>query len=172
MKCQSCKKEEATIKYYENINGEKREIMLCGSCAKKLNLIDFPNMLSYFFSTYPKELLENEYTKKVCDKCSYTFDDYLKTGLFGCPNCYSAFNDRIDTLLNKIHGKNRHINTESKTQENNVKKTYMNIKDKNHNINISSIIDISKLKNLLNLSIKEEKYEDAAKIRDRIKELG
>ncbi|MDD2376625.1 MAG: UvrB/UvrC motif-containing protein [Clostridia bacterium] len=171
MKCQSCKKEEAIIKYYENSNDEKREIMLCSNCAKKLNLIDFPNMLSYFFSSYSKELIENKYTKKVCDKCSYTFENYLKTGLFGCPECYSAFNDRIDTLLSRIHGKNRHVNTECNSQKKITKKTYMNIKDKNQNINISSIIDMNKLKKLLDLSIKEEKYEDAAKIRDRIKDL-
>jgi len=158
MICQHCSKEEATIKYYENINGKKAEIMLCGACAKKINLIDFPNMLSYFFNNYPKELLENEYTKQVCDKCFYTFNDYLKSGLFGCPDCYKAFSDRIDTLLNRL-------------QEKSVKKTYTNVKNKNKEIDISAITDMDKLKILLCLSIKEEKYENAAKIRDRIKEL-
>jgi len=171
MKCQNCKEREAIIKYYENINGEKKETVLCSVCAKKLNLIEFPNTLSYFLSSYPKELFENEYTKKVCDKCSYTFDDYLKNGLFGCPNCYDAFNDRIDALLTRIHGKNRHIAIENKKNQNIIKKTYTSVKDKNKNMDISSIIDINILKNLLSLSIKEEKYEDAAKIRDRIKDL-
>jgi protein arginine kinase activator len=172
MKCQNCGEEEANIKYYENINGEKREILICSNCAKSLNLMDFPNMLSYFFNNYPKEVMESEYTKKVCDKCSYTFDDYLKNGLFGCPNCYNAFSDRIDALLTKIHGKNRHITLESKTRENNInvdssKKIRTSVKQNN----IQSMTDINKLKNLLSLSIKEEKYEDAAKIRDRLKEL-
>jgi protein arginine kinase activator len=171
MKCQNCKEEEAIIKYYENINGEKKEIMLCGTCAKKLNLIEFSNMSSYFFSTYPKELLEGEYTKKVCDKCSYTFEDYLKTGLFGCPNCYTAFNDRIDTLLTRLHGKNRHLIVENNLKEKSAKKTYTNLRDKKKNLEIADITDINTLKNLLSLSIKKEKYEDAAKIRDRIREL-
>ena len=172
MKCQNCKKEEAVIKYYENVNGEKSEVMLCNSCAESLNLIDFPDMLSYFFSNYPKELLVNEYTKKVCDKCLFTFDDYLKTGLFGCSSCYRAFNDRIDILLNRINEKKRNVAIENRLKGKILKKVYTNVKDKKQDTDISDIIDINKLKNLLILSIKEEKYEDAAKIRDRIKYLG
>lgn len=170
MKCQNCGKEEANVKYYENINGEKREIMLCSNCAKTLNIMDFPNMLSFFFSNHPKELLEEEYTKEVCNKCSYTFDDYLKNGFFGCPNCYNSFSNRIDTLLTKIHGKNRHNNIEIETKviknENKIAKT-AEVKNKD----IMKITEVSVLKNLLEKSIKEEKYEDAAKIRDRIKDL-
>jgi protein arginine kinase activator len=171
MKCQNCGIEEANVKYYENINGEKREIMLCNNCAKNLNLIDFPNMLSYFFTNYPKEEIGNEYTKKVCDKCSYTFNDYLEKGLFGCPNCYSAFSDRIDALLTKMHGKNRHLVDENKQREKSIIKHKI-VNDKNSDIeDISKIENINKLKKLLETSIKEEKYEDAANIRDRIKEL-
>lgn len=177
MKCQNCGKEEATVKYSENINGEKSEIMLCNTCAKSLNLMDFPNMMSYFFSSYPKELFADEYEKEVCDKCSYTFDDYLKNGLFGCPNCYNAFTDRIDSLLTKIHGKNRHLITNSVTKASSINKTSsINkiktiTKDEKQHKKISNISDIKELKNLLDLSIKDERYEDAAKIRDRIREL-
>jgi protein arginine kinase activator len=166
MKCQNCGKEEATVKYYENINGEKREYMLCSDCARNLNIMDFPNMLSYFFSNYPKELAEKEYTKEVCNKCSYTFDDYLKNGLFGCPNCYNAFSERIDSLLTKIHGKNRHEVADTKKVKIEKKQTKVN-EDKD----ITKVNDVKVLKSLLEKSIKEEKYEDAAKIRDRIKEL-
>lgn len=171
MKCQNCGKEEANIKYYENINGEKREIIICSNCAKSLNLMDFPNMLSYFFTNHPKELFDNEYSEKVCNKCSYTFDDYLEKGLFGCPDCYSAFSDRIDTLLTKIHGKNRHLITEDKSKESNIKKSPIIKKQNSQNKDIDKITNIDVLKNLLSLSIKEERYEDAAKLRDRIKIL-
>ncbi|MDF2866301.1 MAG: putative repair protein [Clostridia bacterium] len=171
MKCQNCGKEEATVRYYENINGEKREIVICANCAKNLNLIDFPNMLSYFFISHPKELIEDEYSNKVCSKCSYTFDDYLEKGLFGCPNCYNAFSDRIDTLLTKIHGKNRHLNIGDNTSQNNFKKTGVSNSKISENSDISKIEDVNSLKKLLDKSIKEEKYEDAAKLRDRIKEL-
>lgn len=168
MKCQNCGKEEANIKYYENINGEKREIMVCSSCAKNLNLMDFPNMLSYFFTNHPKELFENEYSSEVCNKCSYTFDDYLEKGLFGCPNCYNAFSDRIDTLLTKIHGKNRHLIQKNNSKESITEKVKTN---KSQNSDVSKITNLDVLRNLLSLSVKEERYEDAAKLRDRIKDL-
>ncbi len=173
MKCQNCGEEEANIKYYENINGEKREILICSNCAKKLNLIDFPNMLSYLFSSYPKEAIGSEYTKKVCNKCSYSFKDYLEKGFFGCPDCYNAFSDKIDTLLTKIHGKNRHTTIENKPKESDNKiSSIKKVKTSNNqNSDIQSITDVIKLKSMLNTSIKEEKYEDAAKLRDRLKEL-
>lgn len=174
MKCEYCGKEEANVQYHENVNGEKRELMLCSNCAKSLNLIDFPNMLSYFFSSHPKELFAEEYKKEVCNKCSYTFDDYLKQGFFGCPDCYSAFDNRIDSLLNKIHGKSRHLNVGERVAGTTVKteKKVDSIKvDKEEVKNISKIKDTKQLKELLNRCIKEEKYEDAAKIRDRLKQL-
>lgn len=160
MKCQNCNKKEANVRYYENINGDKREIILCSECAEKLDLVKFPDMLSFFTQSYPKKINEKEYLTTVCDKCSYTFDDYLNTGFFGCPNCYSSFSDRIDSLLYKMYGKNRHRLLQDYSINNRKKESKIN--------NINSIEELKKMQEI---AIKEEKYEDAAKIRDRIKEI-
>lgn len=157
MKCQSCGKKEATVKYMENINGNKQELHFCYDCAKKLGFVNFSNIFSPLFVTIPE--IESMDTKK-CGKCGYTFDDYVKTGLFGCPDCYNAFEDRLDDLLLKLHGKNKHIKLEpKKINKLNIKKSETK-EDK-----------IEALKEKINLLIKEEKYEEAAIIRDKIKEL-
>lgn len=172
MLCENCGKEEATIEYRENINGVKKEITLCSNCFKILNLMNSPNMLSYFFNTYSNDLEGYTKLEKVCSKCSYTFDDYLNKGLFGCPNCYNDFSDKIDSLLNKIHGKNRHLVLENKVNNKRVKSNILNNKQiESNDNNLDNINDTEKLKDMLAICIKEEKYEDAAKIRDKIRKL-
>lgn len=153
MKCDNCKKREANIKYSENINGKKQILNLCSECAKKLGVINFSDsfapMFTSMFSTIPDFIEETK-----CDKCGYTLEDYKKTGLFGCDHCYEVFDDSIDNLLLKIHGKNRHVKNLSENINNSVKE--------------GSIED---LKNRLEKLVREEKYEEAAVIRDKIKEL-
>lgn len=176
MKCQSCGKREASVKYYENINGNKQTLYFCVDCAKKLgfsdfndfssfsNFQDFSNFFTPIFTTMPEfDLLE----QNKCSKCGYTLDDYYNTGMLGCEECYKAFEKNLDDLFYKINGKNRHI----KLEEKKVDTKYKNkVKGENldGNKNENSIL---KLKEKLEKLVKEEKYEEAAVIRDEIKKL-
>jgi len=154
MKCESCGKKEATVKYYENINGIKKEFHLCTNCASKLGFTNFTDIFSPMFVSIP-DYLDNEVVK--CGKCGYTLDDYTKTGVFGCPECYNTFNENLDSLFLKIHGKNRHV------KEKVIPKVVNKAKNKDEKI--------QELKEQIQELIKEEKYEEAAIIRDKIKEL-
>lgn len=40
MKCQKCNKNEANVQYRETVNGVTREISLCSHCAKETGLLD------------------------------------------------------------------------------------------------------------------------------------
>lgn len=40
MKCQKCNRNEANVRYSETVNGRTREIRLCGDCAKEAGLLD------------------------------------------------------------------------------------------------------------------------------------
>ena len=167
MRCQSCGKKEATVKYSENINGEKQELHFCFDCAKKLGFVDFSNIFSpVFFNFSNKELKEN----LKCKICGNTYDDYANTGLFGCANCYSVFEDKLDELFLKLHGNNRHFELLEP------KKYNLNIKnqiDKNDikQSNLKSEETLEELKEKIKKLIKEENYEQAAVIRDKIKNI-
>lgn len=175
MKCQSCGKKEATVKYYENINGDKQTLYFCVDCAKKLGFSDFSdfsiptfsdfsNFFTPIFTTMPEfNLLE----KNKCPVCGYTLDDYYNTGMLGCEECYKTFEKNLDELFYKINGKNRHIKLEDKKVEhkNRRKQKENKMEDKNNEN------DITKLKEKLEKLIKEEKYEEAAIVRDEIKKL-
>jgi len=46
--------------------------------------------------------------EKICDKCGYRLSEFYRTGMLGCPNCYSAFEREVYITLKKIQGKTFH----------------------------------------------------------------
>ncbi len=181
MLCQNCGKNQVTFKYTQVINGVKKELNLCDKCAEELGLKDmsfsmpmsFSSFLGDFFNDYTDSILPSFIgTKEIqCKNCGTTFEDFLNTGMFGCDECYETFEDRIEPLLKKIQGANRHIGRGYKGN-NQAGKVNNKNKDKNKTNNEKS--DENKLEKLqkdLNKAIKDERYEDAAKIRDEIKSI-
>lgn len=179
MLCDNCKKREANVRYSENMNGVKKELHLCEECSRKLGITDKMDfrMPSFDFSNFFGSFLEDfstssdfmpllsEIKQIKCDSCNSTFNDIVNTGRYGCPNCYDVFEDRMDPILKKLQGANRHSGRLGKISDNKVKFE----KDENKkNIN-NSENKLQKLQDDLKQAIKEERYEDAAKIRDEIK---
>lgn len=177
MLCQNCGKNEVTFRYTQVINGVKKEMNLCDNCARELGLkdmsfsmpINFSSFFSDFFNDYSSNLIPDFIgTKNLqCKSCGNTFDDFLNTGEFGCSNCYNIFEDRITPILKNLQGASKHIGRGYKkiTSKDNLKE---NIVEKSSNKEENKL---EKLKKDLQKAIKEERYEDAAKIRDEIKNL-
>ena len=178
--CQNCGKNEVTFHYTQVINGVKKEMNLCDKCARELGLkdmsfsmpINLSSFLSDFFNDYNDNLLPSFMGTQTlqCKSCGTTFDDFVNSGEFGCSNCYNIFEDRISPILKNLHGANRHvgrgyreISADNKGNTGiNHKKTVKNVDTKAEKL--------EKLQKDLQKAIKEERYEDAAKIRDQIKE--
>ena len=173
--CQNCGKNEVTFRYTQVINGVKKELNLCDNCARELGLkemnfsmpISFSSFLGDFFNDYSDTLLPSfmgtQTTK--CKKCGESFDEFLNSGEFGCSNCYDLFEDRITPILKNLQGSTKHTGRGykkilSKISENETNK----VAKKEEN-------EVTKLQKELQKAIKTENYEEAAKIRDKIKEL-
>ena len=45
---------------------------------------------------------------KVCPKCGLTLEQFYKTSMLGCENCYRAFAAELLPVLKKMHGKTEH----------------------------------------------------------------
>ena len=164
MKCQNCGKREATVKYYENINGLKKELHFCSKCAAELGIGHIQDIFSPMFINIPDYDIEEEVK---CSNCGYTLDDYSKTGLFGCPKCYDTFNETLDELFLKLHGKNRHVNKNKKQKLNDSSKVLENFEEKK----VEKLNRLDMLKEKLKKLVDEERYEEAAVIRDEIKKI-
>lgn len=173
MLCSMCKQKEATIHITRIINGEKEELYLCDDCAKNVEGIDinldvqpefrldspftFQSILSGIVDYINKNAVNNE--KKplnlVCKKCKTTFDEFKETGLLGCSECYDNFKEVLNPIVKRIHGNVEHI---GKIPKNSGKE----IIKKN---------TINDLKEKLQKAIATEEYEQAAKIRDQIRDI-
>ena len=181
MLCQNCGKNEVTFRYTQVINGVKKELNLCDNCARELGLkdmnfsmpISFSSFLSDFFNDYSDSLLPSFMGTQVkeCNNCGTTFDEFLNTGEFGCSDCYDIFEDRISPILKNLQGANRHTGRgyrEITSGDNNKEESNVG-KGKAKSEKEESKIE--KLQKDLQKAIKDERYEDAAKIRDEIKAM-
>ena len=178
MLCDNCKKNEATVQFTEIINGNKREMMLCEECSRKLgvNNINFklPIDFSSFFGDLISDYEENSFLPVFdsenglrCKNCNTTYKEFLDTGMLGCSDCYDAFQDRIDYVLKRIQGSSDYQGRKCNQfleDSKNVEKKKVDKENKKENKK-------EKLEEDLKKAIKEERYEDAAKIRDEIKKL-
>lgn len=180
MLCENCGENEANVRYTQIVNGVKKEMHLCDKCSKELGIGNFDFNMPINFSSFLGDFFEDEKEflpsfgvpeKLICNNCGMTYDEFINTGKFGCEDCYEIFSNRIDPILKNIHGGNRHIGRGILQNRNRrIENISKPVKTKNVEIkNEDNKLD--ELKNDLKKAIKEERYEDAAKLRDEIKKL-
>jgi len=157
MKCQRCPK-QATLHITE-VLGEDRfeEVHLCEECAKK-----------YLYEPQQKkqakagsmgaataEVEEDSPTAAKCPACGITFLEFRNHGRFGCAHDYDAFKPELLSLLESVHGETRHTGkTPRRAPRAKTAQT-----------------ELTQLRQRLQILVNEEKYEEAARVRDRIREL-
>ena len=90
-----------------------------------------------------------------CHFCGLTFRDFKKKGRFGCGNCYTVFKDQLSAFLKNIHGSARYLG-----------KVPFGVLSKT-----SADVTIKGLKAKLICAIELENYEEAAHLRDDIKNI-
>lgn len=156
MKCQKCGKNIATVHTVTIVNGVKDEQYLCSECAndKKLDMsFSFPSVNDFFkeFVNSDTSLAEE---KLHCLSCGCSYDEFRNTGLMGCPECYDSFRNRLSSVIKKYQGGN------SKNKADKLDKQALS--NEKH--------ELKELKRQLDKAIKAENFEEAAVLRDRIKE--
>lgn len=160
MLCDNCHNRVANVHLTQIINNNKVDIHLCENCAKEKNYMNFNGIydISDFFNSilgYTAQPYMNTPRQEACKGCGMTFDDFKKTGKFGCAECYGTFTDKIEPMVRRIHGNVVHGGRVPKSAEAEVKK----------------ISEADLLKKELEEAIKVENFEEAARLRDKIKAL-
>jgi len=166
MLCDNCHKRMATIHLTQIINNDKVEVHLCENCAKEKNYMNFtmaPDISSFFNSLLglTGQPYGNTPKSVTCEVCGMSFEDFKESGKFGCFNCYETFADRIEPIIKRIHGNAEHT---GRVPQSYSSKTRKNCKD-------TEISEKDLFKKELEELIKQEKFEEAAKVRDKIKAL-
>ena len=114
MKCEKCKKQEATFFYEETINGKTRSYHLCRDCADELQakgelhlpsqhddpfslFLPHQNFLESLFGNSEKSA--NKYCDKKCSGCGATWEELCSVGKALCPLCYQTFAEELRALV-------------------------------------------------------------------------
>lgn len=170
MLCDHCKKQEATLHMTSVVNNQKQEQHLCADCASQLQqegkFSPFSSFASdswdnHFFHSdffnnmlYPDSLLRAGHSKR-CPGCGITYDEFNKTGKFGCDQCYDTFQDEIGRLVDRLQGSSEYKGRIPSHGDEALKQARA----------------LATLKEDLKRAVAEEQFEEAARIRDQIKGL-
>lgn len=140
------------------VNGVSQTTNLCRDCAMKEGVFEtsptsiFDDMFSAFTGFAPFEKVADI----TCPVCKTTLREFKNTNKLGCPNCYEAFREEIANVIKRIAPFETH--KQDKLITNNIKN-----EDKQDKI--------AKLREELALAVKEERYEDASKLKKQILRL-
>lgn len=167
MICQSCGKKTATTHIKTIVNGKLTQYHLCAECAREkgyANLfsnwgLDFSNMLGGLIGSDPhsQEILR-------CEKCGASFEEISKSGKIGCADCYKTFRQKLLPVIQRIHGTTQH---KGKVPGGSA----LRLADPRNQIMPVEETPVEEKKRLLKKAIEAQEFEQAAILRDEIKEL-
>ena len=153
MICQACSKKPATIHYTEIKEGEKTVLHLCEECASEKGLTHgnpVPTMLASLVEGMEKASKGPDLT---CTECGVTYEEFRAKGRLGCPKDYEVFASELVPLLEKVHGAKRHA---GRLPEGRAPDTARDDR-------------LLHMRRELGQAVKDEKYEEAARLRDEIR---
>lgn len=164
MKCQKCGANNANTHVKTIINGEFKEYDLCSECAHKMGYTnvfadmdnEFSNLLGSFFGN----VLPARTQATRCEFCGSSYSEIAKTGQVGCANCYKLFADQLYPSIRRIHGNTTHCGKNSGRAAAAEKKPAEMTKEEK----------LADMKKQLDAAVKEQNFELAAELRDKIKE--
>lgn len=166
MLCENCGQRPASVHHTVILNGAKRETHLCEVCAREKSEIvsgfSFPNLsiqqlLSSFLGQVPfgSEVAPPLRAEPVCRSCGFTYSEFANNGLLGCSDCYDQFEPHLEPLIKRIHGTSQHTGKVPKRTGGAQRKRR----------------EAEQLRSQLTAAISQERFEEAARLRDRIKAI-
>ncbi|CAA7600041.1 YacH protein [Acididesulfobacillus acetoxydans] len=160
MLCQNCHEREANVHIAKTVNGQTQNLYLCEQCAKKVQGANFmfqpglivPDFLQALFGFSPESAPQQE---QACPRCGMTFSQITRAGKLGCSVCYEAFGPQIESLVRRIHGGGQHVGKIPGRK----------------GAALKGKVELKRLKDELQALVRQEKFEEAAITRDRIRQL-
>lgn len=167
--CEECGMRPAVFRLAMIADGKKQEKQLCAACMAQMQkrlpgirMSDLAGVLGDLIAGKKKAARGHEqppqdesYMSLSCLSCGTTYEEFQKSGMVGCSDCYRAFYVPIEALLARVSGHKQHIGrtpAQSGTA-------------------LSDKLAIDRLRQRLKQAIETEEYEEAAALRDRIRAL-
>jgi protein arginine kinase activator len=160
MLCCICKEREATVHLTQIAGDKMQKVDLCEECAKTKGVNDPTgfSLADLLLGLGASQEIEHAAggAEIRCSRCGFTQADFKKAGRLGCPHCYQTFAEGLESLLKSMHKGTRHVGK--------VPESLRQTRD------LSDRLDT--LQKKLNKAIEEENFEQAAQLRDQIKQMN
>lgn len=157
MLCEFCHKKKATVHYTEIVKNQMVKMNLCEACAREKGI----DVYSKFSVTdLLAGLSDIEGAKSVseeleCSGCGMVYREFKEVGRFGCAECYATFGEILAPLFETIHKSSKHVGK--------VPKRWLKRE--------GAQTSLKGLEAELEKAVKAEAFEEAARIRDKMKEM-
>jgi protein arginine kinase activator len=161
MLCTICKEKPATVHLTQIVGDKMQKLDLCEDCAKTKGINDPTSFgladLDLVLGLGASQQLEQAAggVELKCSRCGFTQADFKKSGRLGCPECYKTFAEGLAGLLKTMHKGTRHTGKAPEA-----------LRATRENAGLLKTLQIK-----LARAIKDENYEQAAQVRDEIKQL-
>jgi protein arginine kinase activator len=160
MLCCVCKEKEATVHLTQIAGDKMQKVDLCEECAKHKGVNDpagfsLADLLLGLGAS--QELDQTAGGAEIkCPKCGFTQADFKKAGRLGCAECYTTFADGLEGLLKTMHKGTRHTGK--------VPQALQQSRDMTERMKV--------LEKKLAKAVEDENFEQAAILRDEIKQMA
>lgn len=173
MNCDRCGLRPGTIRYTELSEGRAQKQLVCAECARELGFgpedpSEVPGAAESVAPPAPPAVAKlfgvvsieaalsgdaapaETQDDRRCPECGLTATGFRAQSLFGCPSCYATFEDSLDPLLKRLHGAVAHRGRIPSGST------------------AASEAEPGQLRRELDDAIREQDYERAARLRDRL----
>ena len=152
--CEICQKAPATVHFKQVIDGAAKEIFVCEGCAKKhgFNIhAPVPGADFLFGIGLQSQTARPSEADKVCPVCHMRSSDLAKTSRLGCEHCYEVFEAELKPILWSMQKSDRH---QGKVP-----------------VGARVRMLMAERREQLGMAVAAQNFEEAARLRDEIKDL-
>jgi protein arginine kinase activator len=160
MKCEICGLKDAVIHISQIQQDLVHELHICEDCAQEKGLLreedsELPiaNLLSGLLEG--KDVPGSFEVKESCPSCGMKASEFRKQGKLGCPECFVAFEKDIRVIISQMAARPRHAGKLPRALA--------------HDQPDNGAQD--GIREELRLAVEREDYEQAAQLRDKLREL-
>ncbi len=170
MKCDLCDK-PATLFLTQIVNGQMQKVNLCEQCSKEKGVTDPTGfaLADLLMGVGTSETIDQPSASavplekaaadpedaRVCAHCGFSETDLRRTGRLGCPACYHVFRSGVRQMIGAMHRGNRH---RGKVPARQLDEGVLSER-------------LDDLRRCLAEAVKEERFEEAARLRDELKRM-
>lgn len=154
-KCDICGERDAELKVRKlDESGKPADLEVCTECAREQGLVQTGKVKMSVAEEFDQARrgVGEEDEQLVCAGCGMTFAEFKRLGRLGCSECYASFQEQLEPLIRRVQGAARHVGRAAGSGRTEAR----------------AKMTARRLRTQLDEAIRDEDYERAADLRDRL----